>query len=76
MVTLNLDDAAMTGHGRKIDISDLMRRPVLRALLGLIFLSVLAAVIAPRTMSLELLVSMAPFVGILGIASLGQHLVI
>ena len=76
MVTLNLDAAAMTRHGRRIDISDLMRRPVLRALLGLIFLSVLAAVIAPRTMSLESLVSMAPFVGILGIASLGQHLVI
>lgn len=55
---------------------EFLRLPAARALIGLFLLFLVAFLIAPRTMAIESLFSMAPFIGILGIAAIGQHLVI
>lgn len=60
----------------KYEPAELLRRPALRALLGLALLWFVALLIEPRTLALESLISMAPFVGVLGVAAIGQHLVI
>lgn len=60
----------------KFEPADLLRRPSLRAIVGLALLWLIALVIAPRTLALESIVSMAPFVGVLGVAAIGQHLII
>ncbi|KQV37027.1 ATP-binding cassette domain-containing protein [Rhizobium sp. Root1204] len=58
------------------ELSELLRRPAVRALLGVALLWFVAAIVEPRTLALESLISMAPFIGVLGVAALGQHLVI
>jgi ribose/xylose/arabinose/galactoside ABC-type transport system permease subunit len=47
-----------------------------RALVGLVALLLLGSVLAPRSVSGQVLVSLLPFIGILGVAAIGQHLVI
>lgn len=66
----------MTRPSPKISLANLLKRPSIRALLGLFILILVALVVAPRTLELESLKSMAPFVGILGVAAIGQHLVV
>ncbi|MDQ0471803.1 ATP-binding cassette domain-containing protein [Labrys wisconsinensis] len=60
----------------RLEPAGFLQRPALRALLGLVALGLIALMIAPRTLVLESLVSMAPFIGVLGVAAIGQHLVI
>jgi ribose transport system ATP-binding protein len=50
--------------------------PALRALVALSLLWGIALVLDPRTLAPESIISMAPFIGVLGVAAIGQHLVI
>ncbi len=47
-----------------------------RSLLGLGLLLLVGGLLEPRTVTLPVLLSMLPFAAILGVASIGQHLVI
>lgn len=50
--------------------------PIGRSILGLVLLLIVGGLIEPRTVAPTVLLSMLPFAAILGVASIGQHLVI
>ncbi|MDM0071524.1 ATP-binding cassette domain-containing protein [Variovorax sp. J31P207] len=60
----------------RLEPINLLRSFAMRALLGLALLWLIALLVEPRTLALESVISMAPFVGVLGVAAIGQHLVI
>lgn len=70
------NDVALKESRQRLEFAELLRRPVFRAILGLAVLWLVALLIEPRTLAIESLISMAPFVGVLGVAAIGQHLVI
>ena len=55
---------------------NIFNSPVRRAIVGLALLLLVGATISPFTLSWSALVGIMPFVGMLGIAALGQHIVI
>lgn len=56
--------------------NQLLSQPAVRATVGLIALLGVGALAAPQTLSASVLLGILPFIAILGLASIGQHLVI
>ncbi|KQV36992.1 hypothetical protein ASC96_26575 [Rhizobium sp. Root1204] len=65
-------------HGRmKIAmLAEVMKSPLGRSACGLLLLLVVGAILEPRTVSPDVILSMLPFAAILGVAAIGQHLVV
>lgn len=59
-----------------IKINQALSQPSGRAALGLIALMGCGALVAPQTLSISVFVGIAPFIAVLALAALGQHLVI
>lgn len=57
-------------------VTEIIRDPLGRSLFGLALLLLVGGALVPRTVSVEVLLSMLPFAAILGVAAVGQHLVI
>jgi len=58
------------------EMMQLMKHQWVRAVTALLALLAVAGLLAPRTVSTQVLQSLLPFVGILAVAAIGQHLVI
>jgi ribose transport system permease protein len=59
-----------------LKLGDFLRFPLARAILALALIFAIGGIVAPLTVTPAVLSSILPFVGILGVAAFGQHLVI
>ncbi|WP_349295430.1 ATP-binding cassette domain-containing protein (plasmid) [Thioclava sp. 'Guangxiensis'] len=70
------DPTPQTGAALRQTLRESTGTLAFRAALGVVLLVALAIVLAPRAVSAGSLFAMAPFIGVLGVAAIGQYLVI